>query len=257
MGKFPARAGTIPVSWFETIGSTNAEALMRAAKGERGPLFIAAERQSAGRGRRGRAWVSEPGNLHATLLIADPATPAVSPQLCFVAALALHDAVLDDCAGLAPARLKLKWPNDLLFDGAKAAGILIEGTALAGNRIATAIGFGVNCKHHPADTPFPATDLARAGFDLSPASLLVKLGMRMEERLKEWNRGEGFGATRAAWLLRGQGIGDEIEVRLPQQNLNGIFESINEQGELVLRRPDGQLQAISAGDIFSLNAKAG
>src|SRR5581483_12488089 len=141
MDKFPARAGAIPVSWFETIGSTNAEALTRAAAGEHGPLFIAAERQSAGRGRRGRTWISEPGNLHATLLIADPAPPAASPQLCFVAALALHDAVLDGCAGLAPARLKLKWPNDLLLDGMKAAGILIEGTALAGNRIAVAIGF--------------------------------------------------------------------------------------------------------------------
>jgi BirA family biotin operon repressor/biotin-[acetyl-CoA-carboxylase] ligase len=254
MAEFPAHAGTIPVSWFETIDSTNAEALTKAAAGERGPLFIAAERQSAGRGRRGRSWISESGNLHATLLIADPAPPAVSPQLCFVAALALHDAVLDGCAGLAPTRLKFKWPNDLLLDGAKAAGILIEGMALADNRIAVAIGFGVNCKHHPSDTAFPATDLARSGFDLSPASLLAKLGMRMEERLKEWGRGEGFSATRAAWLLRAQGIGDEIEVRLPQRNLGGIFESINEQGELVLRRPDGERQAISAGDVFPLNA---
>lgn len=256
MDQFPARAGAIPVTWFETIGSTNAEALARSAAGERGPLFLVAEQQSAGRGRRGREWISEPGNLYATLLLSDPAPPAVSPQLCFVAALALHDAVLDGCAGLAPARLKLKWPNDLLLDGAKLAGILIEGTARAGGTTAVATGFGVNCARHPADTPFPATDLAQAGFSLSPAALLEHLGSRMEQRLKEWQRGAEFAKTRAAWLLRAQGIGAEIEVRLPQERLNGIFETMNEQGELVLRRDDGAQQAISAGDVFPLNARA-
>src|SRR5262249_23629392 len=137
---------------------TNAEALAHAAAGERGPLFIVAERQTAGRGRRGRAWASEVGNLYATLLVVDPAPPVASPQVCFVAALALHDAVLDACAGLAPARLKLKWPNDLLLDQAKVAGILVEGMTLAGGEIAVAIGTGVNCVQHPGDTPFPAID---------------------------------------------------------------------------------------------------
>ncbi|HVT55176.1 MAG TPA: biotin--[acetyl-CoA-carboxylase] ligase [Xanthobacteraceae bacterium] len=255
MDLFPTRTGAIPVAWFETIGSTNAEALARAAAGERGPLLIVAERQSAGRGRRGREWVSEPGNLYATLLLSDPAPPSVCPQLCFVAALALHDAVLDGCAGLAPARLKLKWPNDLLLDSAKLAGILIEGAALANDAIAAAIGFGVNCAHHPADTQFPATDLAKAGFSLPPASLLERLGLRMEERRNEWDRGAGFAKTRAAWLLRAQGIGAEIEVRLPQETLRGTFESMNEQGELVLLR-NGARQAISAGDVFPIDMKA-
>jgi BirA family biotin operon repressor/biotin-[acetyl-CoA-carboxylase] ligase len=256
MDQFPSRAGAFPVAWFETIGSTNAVALARAAVGERGPLFIVAERQSAGRGRRGREWVSEPGNLYATLLLSDPVPPSMSPQLCFVAALALHDAVLDGCAGLAPVRLKLKWPNDLLLDGAKLAGILIEGAALASDAIAAAIGFGVNCARHPTDTPFPAIDLAQAGFSLSPEALLEYLGQRMEERLNEWDRGAGFAKTRAAWLLRAQGIGAPVEVRLPQETLRGTFESINERGELVLLR-DGTRHAISAGDVFPINVKAG
>jgi BirA family biotin operon repressor/biotin-[acetyl-CoA-carboxylase] ligase len=255
MGQFPARAGAIPVAWFEILGSTNAEALARAAAGERGPLFVVAAQQSAGRGRRGREWVSVPGNLYATLLLSDPARPPASPQLCFVAALALHDAVLDGCAGLAPARLKLKWPNDLLLDGAKLAGILIEGTALTGDAIATAVGFGVNCKHHPAGLPFPAIDLAQAGFSLSPEALLEYLGRRMEERLNEWDRGAGFAKTREAWLLRAQGAGAPVEVRLPQETLRGIFETMNEQGELVLLRDSGR-QAISAGDVFPINVKA-
>lgn len=256
MDKFPAHAGSIPVLRFESIGSTNAEALKLAEAGQFEPLFVVAERQSAGRGRRGRAWISEPGNLYTTLLLTDPAPPPVSAQLCFVAALALHDAVLDGCSGLAPSRLKLKWPNDLLLDEQKAAGILIEGTSTAGGGMAVAIGFGVNCKHHPAETQFPAVDFAQAGFNLSPQSLLARLGERMEERLNEWQRGEAFPATRAAWLLRASGVGNGIEVRLLDRTLGGIFETINERGELILRDGNGERQTISAGDIFPLNAKA-
>jgi BirA family transcriptional regulator, biotin operon repressor / biotin---[acetyl-CoA-carboxylase] ligase len=131
---------------LDTIDSTNAEALRRAWAGERGPLWIVAERQSAGRGRRGRSWVSPPGNLHATLLVSDPAPAALVPQLGFVAGLALHDAAAAAAPPLAP-RLALKWPNDLLCGGRKIAGILVEGE---GDPVAAAaIGFGVNCREHP------------------------------------------------------------------------------------------------------------
>jgi BirA family biotin operon repressor/biotin-[acetyl-CoA-carboxylase] ligase len=251
---FPSQAGGISVLAFETIGSTNAEALARAQAGERGPLFVVAERQSAGRGRRGRAWVSEPGNLYASLLAVDPAPAALSPQICFIAALALHDAVLDACAGLAPARLKLKWPNDLLLDQAKVAGILVEGTTLADGKLAAAVGIGVNCTHHPADTLYPANDFATAGFDLSPAALLARLGERWNERAREWNRGEGFAAIRAAWLLRASGIGGAIEVRLFDRTLAGTFEAIDEEGALLLRKADGAREAVSAGDVFPIAA---
>jgi BirA family transcriptional regulator, biotin operon repressor / biotin---[acetyl-CoA-carboxylase] ligase len=253
---FPSQAGGIPVHAFETIGSTNAEALARAQAGERGPLFVVAERQSAGRGRRGREWVSEPGNLYATLLVVDPAPAAASPQICFVTALALYDAVLDACAGLAPARLKLKWPNDLLLDQAKVSGILVEGTTLAGGKLAAAIGIGVNCAHHPVDTPFPASDFEARGFALSPATLLTRLGERWSARVREWNRGEGFAAIRAAWLLRATGIGAAIEVRLLDRTLAGTFEAIDEEGALLLRKADGAREAIFAGDVFPI-ARAG
>jgi BirA family transcriptional regulator, biotin operon repressor / biotin---[acetyl-CoA-carboxylase] ligase len=249
---FPSQAGGIAVVAFETIGSTNAEALARVQAGERGPLFVVAERQSAGRGRRGRTWESELGNLYASLLVVDPVTPAASPQICFVAVLALHDAVLDACAGLAPARLRLKWPNDLLLDQAKVSGILVEGTTLADGKLAAAIGIGVNCRHHPADTPYPANDFAAAGFDLSPAALLARLGERWSERAREWNRGEGFAAIRAAWLLRATGIGSAIEVRLPDRTLAGTFEAIDKEGALLLRKADGAREAISAGDVFPI-----
>jgi BirA family biotin operon repressor/biotin-[acetyl-CoA-carboxylase] ligase len=252
MDGFPNAVSGIPVISFETIGSTNAEALARAGAGEQGPVWFVAERQSAGRGRRGRPWVSEPGNLHVSLLISDPAPPAASAGICFVAALALHDAVIEAAHGLAPARLKLKWPNDLLLDGDKVAGILVEGTSRPPGGLALAIGFGVNCKHSPALTDYSSSDFARAGFSVSPIYLLTMLGNSMRHRLDEWDRGAGFAAIRAAWLARASGLGGAIEVRLADRSLSGTFEAIDAAGGLVLQRADGNRETITAGDIFPI-----
>ncbi len=252
MEEFPRTADGISLVSFDTIGSTNAEALERAKSGERGPLWIAAKTQTGGRGRRGRVWVSEPGNLYASLLLSDPAPPAVLPGICFVAALALHDAILDVTSGLAPASLKLKWPNDLLLGGSKIAGILVEGISQDSVHSA-AVGFGVNCKHHPESTEFPAANLTDAGFPVSPATLLAALADAMNARLKEWNRGVNFAAIRSAWTLRAAGINEAIEVRLPDRTIGGTFESLDPDGGLILRRADGSLETIHAGDVFPLN----
>jgi len=166
---------------YDTLGSTNAEALARARAGERRPLWISAREQSAGRGRRNNAWVSPPGNLHATLLLTDPSAPEHAPQLSFVAALALHDAVAACAPQLGPL-LKVKWPNDLLLAGAKLAGILIEGESAPA--FVVAIGIGVNCAAHPKDTPFPATDLAAAGALVTPAQVLAELSAAMLQATK-------------------------------------------------------------------------
>ncbi len=106
-----AQAAGVRLVTHDTIGSTNAEALRLARDGERGPLWVTANRQTAGRGRRGRTWVSEPGNLYASLLLSDPAPSEHLPALSFVAALALHDAITRRIPGLA-SRVALKWPND-------------------------------------------------------------------------------------------------------------------------------------------------
>ena len=235
---------------FETLGSTNAEALARARAGERGPLWITAQSQSAGRGRRGSIWASPPGNLYATLLLTEPSAPECAPQLSFVAALAVHDAI----AGCAPALgplLKVKWPNDLLLGGAKVAGILIEGGTEA--VFAVAIGIGINCAHHPAATPFPATDLAAAGADVTPERLLAALAQAMQTRLAQWQRGEGFAAIRAAWLTRAAGLGQDIKVRLPERELSGRFEGLDAAGRLLLQQAD-TTTAIAAGEVFGLGA---
>jgi BirA family biotin operon repressor/biotin-[acetyl-CoA-carboxylase] ligase len=213
-------------------------------------VWIAAKTQTAGRGRSGRAWVSPPGNLSATLLLRDPAPPARAPELAFVAGLAVHDAILDCAPGLR-SRLALKWPNDLLGAGSKLAGILIEAEGQDG-ALAVAVGIGINCAHHPAQTAFPATDLASAGANVSAADLFAALSRTMMVRLAQWRRGEGFASIRADWLARAVGIGGDMRVRLPQRELVGHCEGLDEAGRLVLRLAHGGLKTIAAGDIFPL-----
>jgi BirA family biotin operon repressor/biotin-[acetyl-CoA-carboxylase] ligase len=232
---------------YDTLGSTNAEALALARAGERGPLWITAKTQTAGRGRRGSAWVSAPGNLFATLLLTEPSTQAVAPQLSFVAALALHDAV-SECAPQIASKLNVKWPNDLLLGGKKCAGILIEGDN--GQSFAVAIGIGVNCASHPPETANPATDLASDGA-VTPGRLLEALGAAMARRLTQWRRGEGFAAIRADWLKRAAGLGDDIRVRLPERELTGRFEGLDDAGCLLLKTAGG-LTTVTAGEVFRL-----
>ena len=227
----------------DTIGSTNAEALRLAREGERGPLWITAKRQTAGRGRRGRSWASEPGNLYASLLLTEPAPPDRYPELSFVAALALHDAVTARIAGLA-SRVRLKWPNDLLIDRNKFAGILVEGEGTG-----VVIGVGVNCAHHPGGTDYPATDLATAGVRTSPETLFAPLTAAMAARIAEWHRGANFSAIRAGWLGRAGGLGKPVRVRTRDGEFTGAFEGIDDTGRLVLRSSDGTMQALAAGDV--------
>lgn len=230
----------------DTIGSTNEEALRRARTGETGPLWITARTQTAGRGRRGRAWVSETGNLFATLLLTDPAPPEHAAQLSFVAALAVHDAIVSLAPALA-SRLTLKWPNDVLYGGAKLAGILIE--AEGTRPLIVAIGIGVNCRHHPTETDYPATDLAAAaGAAVSAEAMFEALSGAMARRMAEWQC--GFAAIRAAWLDRAGSLGGELTVRLATRELSGRFEALDEAGRLVLLMPDGRRETIAAGEVF-------
>jgi BirA family transcriptional regulator, biotin operon repressor / biotin---[acetyl-CoA-carboxylase] ligase len=233
-----------------TLTSTNAAALALARRGQREPMWITAERQTAGRGRRGSEWISPPGNLYATLLLRDPAPAEYAPQLSFVAALAVHDAIVE----LAPAlrgELRLKWPNDLLCGNAKVAGILIEGERVAA-MLAVAIGIGVNCRHHPAPTAYAATDLAAAGADVSAESLFAALSGGMLARLAQWRRGGEFAAVRADWIARAVGIGGDVCVRLLGRELFGRGETLDEHGRLLLRLVDGSVEAIAAGEVFPL-----
>jgi BirA family biotin operon repressor/biotin-[acetyl-CoA-carboxylase] ligase len=233
---------------YETLGSTNAEALVRARAGERGPLWISAATQTGGRGRRGKSWISPPGNLYATLLLTEPSPPALAPQLSFVAGLAVRDAVIA-CAPGAALNLNLKWPNDLLLTGRKLAGLLIE--AESQPRFSVAIGIGVNCVSHPADTGYGATDLCANGVIITAQRLLTELAAAMNARLTQWAAGAGFSTIRSDWLERAASLGETIMVRLPERQLTGIFEGIDTDGRLLLATPN-QTETVAAGDVFAL-----
>jgi BirA family biotin operon repressor/biotin-[acetyl-CoA-carboxylase] ligase len=236
---------------FDTLGSTNAEALARARSGERGPLWITAACQTAGRGRRGRSFVSERGNLYATLLVTDASPVERAAELAFVAALAAHDAVVEVATEIGP-RLAVKWPNDLLCDGAKVAGILVEGESATGRPLITVVGIGINCAHHPVQTDHPAIDLLAVGRRVTPEVLFTALSRAMFQRLREWDRSRGFAATRAAWLARAAGLGMPVRVKLADRQLEGHFETLDPFGRLVLRLGDGRAEIVTAGDVFPI-----
>jgi BirA family transcriptional regulator, biotin operon repressor / biotin---[acetyl-CoA-carboxylase] ligase len=241
-----ASAAGVRLVSHELLASTNLEALTLARAGERGPLWVTAGRQSAGRGRRGRTWTSEPGNLFASLLLTEPAPPEHWSELSFVAALAIHDTIADVAPAARP-QLAIKWPNDLLLAGAKFAGILTEGEGAT-----VAVGIGVNCTSHPADTDYPATNLAAAGFAISPEAVFSALSAKMIGRLAQWNQGEHFATIRTDWLSRAAGLGDTISVRLAERELSGRFETIDDMGQLVLVEPEGTRYAIAVGDVVKL-----
>jgi len=245
---------------LETTGSTNAVARLRAQHDDPGPLWITATAQTEGRGRRGRDWISPAGNLYATLLLSDPSPFENAPQLAFVAALALRDAVVLEAGALA-ARLKFKWPNDLLLDGRKCAGILIEGEAApeagAQKRFIVVIGIGVNCRSHPSAAEagsFPATDLTAHGAAMAPEQLFGRLSATMCRRLAQWDRGRAFAAILANWLQDACGLGEPIAVRDGDAQIQGRFVGLDHAGQLVLERADGGLTKIAAGDVFSFTA---
>jgi BirA family biotin operon repressor/biotin-[acetyl-CoA-carboxylase] ligase len=163
----------------------------------------------------------------------------------------------DRCTGFERtigARLKVKWPNDLLLGRAKFAGILIEGEG--GDDGVVAVGIGVNCTSHPVDADYPATDLAAAGALVSPAMLFGPLSLKMIGRLAQWNSGEGFSTVRADWMARAAGIGEEVRVALADRELSGRFEAIDQAGSLMLRLPDGHALTITAADVLMRTASA-
>jgi BirA family biotin operon repressor/biotin-[acetyl-CoA-carboxylase] ligase len=145
--------------------------------------------------------------------------------------------------------LKIKWPNDILYDGAKLAGVLLETAALP-RGFACVVGVGVNCRSHPDTTLYPATDLtAAAGRAISPEAVLEALAAAMAHWLGVWSKGEGFAAVRSAWLAHAAGLGQAITVDQPAGTLEGVFETIDPAGRLILQRSSGA-RAIDAGDVF-------
>jgi BirA family transcriptional regulator, biotin operon repressor / biotin---[acetyl-CoA-carboxylase] ligase len=227
---------------LDQVGSTNEEALRRRAD----RLWVTAGEQTAGRGRRGRQWASRPGNLYASLLLERPSQQDKAAQLCFVAALAVDDAVRACCPAAAGA-LALKWPNDVLLDGAKVAGILIEAVH-EGDSFFVVVGCGINVAHHPCDLPYRAAHLGELDPDLRPADVFSALSDSFALRLETWQQ-SGFAGIRADWLARAAGIGSPVLLRLPGADVDGVFEGLDADGHLILGDASGGRRSVAAGEI--------
>ncbi len=243
--------GAVPILAFAEIDSTNAEARRRAEAGADDPVWITARRQTAGRGRRGRAWSTEIGNLAATLLTVTDKPPAEAAQATFVAALAIADLFE---TYVPESLVSIKWPNDVLIDGRKASGILIESGQRHDGRLWLAIGCGLNLAHAPDNVDRPATrvadhlrhDIPRAP---KPDEAMTAFAPLFGARLAQWEH-LGFTSIAGAWTEKARGLGQPCVARLGSETVEGVAEGLEEDGALRLRLPGGDVRRITAGDVF-------
>lgn len=234
------------------VDSTNSEAARLAKSGLRQPTWILARRQTAARGRRGRAWISPEGNFAATLVFRPTGGPVAAAQRSFVAALALADALQAVC-GPATA-LSLKWPNDVLLNGGKVAGILLEslGSGRAVDQLA--IGIGVNLAAAPPagsvepGAMAPVSVLGETGLAISPDEFLTQLAVAFARREAQMAT-YGFAPIRTAWLAGAARLGQPITARTGTETITGTFDGLAEDGALILTTPHGT-RAVPAADIY-------
>jgi BirA family transcriptional regulator, biotin operon repressor / biotin---[acetyl-CoA-carboxylase] ligase len=222
--------------------STNADMLALAESGAAEGIWLRADSQTSGRGRRGRAWESPPGNLYTSGLVRLRPTDPAAATLALIAAVALIEAL----AVYAPeAPLSLKWPNDVLCGGAKLAGILLERTGDA-----VVIGIGANLAHHPDLPDRPATSLSAHGTAPDPAIFCETLAEIFARWLSRW-RSEGLEPIRRAWLAAAHPLGTALSANLGDGSVKqGLFDGLASDGALRLRLADGSVRVIHAGDVF-------
>lgn len=237
------------VKEFSSIGSTNAQALQEAQQGAAGSVWYVTKDQRSGRGRRGRQWSTQQGNLAATLLLIHDYPLELAATLSFVAGLSLVEAI-ESLLPDTDMNFQLKWPNDVLADGAKLSGILLESALLKDGRKALVIGIGVNVLHKPEGVPYAVTSLCQAGYTQGAEQVLAALAERFAENFALWNGGQGMDDIRNAWLKRAARLGEVIRVQNGEDVIEGVFTSIDAEGHLILSLPQGRKQVISAGDIF-------
>jgi BirA family biotin operon repressor/biotin-[acetyl-CoA-carboxylase] ligase len=234
---------------LDRVGSTNEEARRLAAAGAEDGTLVWAREQTAGRGRRGRAWVSPPGNLYLSLILRPDCPPGEATQLGFVASLAVGET----CGAFVPPLVELhhKWPNDVLLGGRKVAGILLESESDAAGALDwLVLGIGLNVAAAPEAAEFPATSLRAEGAGEVPVeTVLESLSRHFLSWTDRW-LADGFAPVRAAWKRRAWRLGEEITARLPNETLHGRFEDIDEAGALILGTAAGE-RRVTAGEVFA------
>lgn len=240
---------------LDAVDSTNLEAKRYAEQGDFGPLWIRADKQSAGRGRRGRDWTSDAGNLFCSGLYPYEGTAHQSAQMSFAAALALADTLEHY---VPKERISLKWPNDVLLAGLKTAGILLE-TGQTHHQKWMVVGIGVNLTHHPEATEFPATHVMAHVLDenlngpepiMTGAQAVLAI---LANRFDHWKNillTKGFEPIGRAWESRAHNIPGPVNVRLPNESFTGEALGLDANGALRVKLSNGTIREIHAGDVF-------
>lgn len=240
---------------FEEIDSTNLEARRLAEEGQTGPVWISADAQTVGKGRRGREWVSKTGNLYCTGLYLHPEDLASAARLSFVAAIALAETLEQY---IDPDLISIKWPNDVLVDGKKIAGILLE-SGTSGDKLWIAIGMGVNLMHHPENTERPATHLLEhIKIEQMTGPEPIFTGNRpvlatLAARFDHWRDiylTSGFADIKKAWAERAMGLGETVTARLSNREIVGLAMGLDDDGALRMKLENGEIEKIHAGDVF-------
>ena len=226
------------IQHHERLGSTNDEARRLAASGAPHGTVIHADEQAAGRGRFGRTWYSPPGNLYLSVLLRVDLPPERVSELSFVTALTVADAV----DALLPKQMKstLKWPNDVLVNDGKIAGILVE--SVDGTQI---IGIGVNVLEAPRNAPYKTSTLVAAGGIATVDGARDILLESLAKHLDAWTE-QGFAPIRAAWMARAQPIGTPLRASIGGRSEEGLFAGLDEDGAMLLDTPDGRKRIVAA-----------
>jgi BirA family biotin operon repressor/biotin-[acetyl-CoA-carboxylase] ligase len=246
---------------FDQAGSTNGEAMAAARQGERALTWFVTTEQTAGRGRRQRAWVAPRGNLASSVLEVMDVSPTVAATMGFAFGLA-HETALQRVSLEANLRLAgsdqlqylLKWPNDILVRGQKLCGLLVEAEAMPDGGLAVVAGIGTNIIAAPEGTPTPATSLAALGVHVGAEELFAALSDAWVEFRGIWDKGRGFTEIRALWLQRAFGLGERVAIQTGHATVVGTFDTIDETGCLIIRTADGKRAAVTAGEVYFGNA---
>ena len=241
---------------FDQIDSTNTEAMRRAREGERGPKWFVTTEQTAGRGRRQRAWVAPRGNLASSVLEVIDVAPGVAATLGFAAGLALESVFQKisiearmRSAGAVQLSFKLKWPNDVLVNRQKLVGILVEAEALPGG-LAVVVGSGTNIVAAPEGTPTPAISLQALGIQITAEELFAAQSDAWVEFRGIWDNGRGFAEIRSRWLERAAGLGEKVAIQSGNTTIEGTFDTIDVSGCLIVRTSDGKRVPVTAGEVY-------
>ncbi len=251
-----AQAAGYRVRYFDELDSTSRRAMDLARQGAAENLWVLASRQTAGRGRRGRTWISPPGNLAASLFLKLPRGQQAPHMLGFVAGVALAQTVIEMTKASEEGRqrggdlgIALKWPNDLMMGRAKLAGILLENQALPDGSAAVVVGMGMNVASAPRGLAYPVAALSQRLPGVSARMVFEQLGESWLEVFSLWNHGTGNAAVLSRWRALALGMGEPIEVAMQDRTVSGIFRNIDEHGRLVVETPSGKMDIITTGDV--------